>query len=423
MSIGSRIAEIRKNSRLSQEVFGASLDVSRQAISKWESDQSLPDVEKLISIGRIYGVSIGWILGMEEEKAPTGELTEEQMCMVKEIVRQYIEALPKPGAGADHDHEKKRSWLQRRLPLLSALLIIALILWCGQISGRLRDMRSQQNNLLNDINGIRYSVDNQISGIANRVEDILKAQNSLLADYSAEVSSTDLRAGTISFSVSAVPKTYIPGMNVEFVADDGAQPFTVVGSERAGHTFSASVTCGLTDGISLSAVLQEDGKAQTQLLDTYQNRLEDSYLILSSEYISGTLWSETPETLTRSPEIATDVYFENAQKVEKSTENLTAEAVKICLFVNGEKAAETAGSPIPEGAGSAEGEGSYGFHLKIPTDFAATLQEGDEVVVAIVATDSCSRSYCVSSSSYALKNGMLDFVSARNVWDRTLGVD
>ncbi len=67
-TLGQRIAERRKLLGLSQEGFGEKMGVSRQAISKWEADTSVPEVEKLISMSKLFGVSVGWLLGTEEEE-------------------------------------------------------------------------------------------------------------------------------------------------------------------------------------------------------------------------------------------------------------------------------------------------------------------------------------------------------------------
>ena len=63
---GQRIAAKRKELGLSQEALGEKLGVSRQSIYKWESDTSLPEIEKLISLSRLFSVSVGWLLGVEE---------------------------------------------------------------------------------------------------------------------------------------------------------------------------------------------------------------------------------------------------------------------------------------------------------------------------------------------------------------------
>lgn len=104
MTIGQRIAELRRQNNLSQEALGEALGVTRQSISKWESDSALPEIEKLVAMSRLFGVSVGALLGVEdsgaEEKASgaddsgaDGTLTEAQLRMVEEIVARYTAAL------------------------------------------------------------------------------------------------------------------------------------------------------------------------------------------------------------------------------------------------------------------------------------------------------------------------------------------
>ncbi len=66
MTIGQRIADCRKKLGLSQEALGEKMGVSRQAISKWEADGALPEIDKLIALSRLFEVSVGWLLGVEE---------------------------------------------------------------------------------------------------------------------------------------------------------------------------------------------------------------------------------------------------------------------------------------------------------------------------------------------------------------------
>lgn len=91
MTVGQRIAQKRKELGLSQEGLGARLGVSRQAIYKWESDATLPEIEKLVNLSREFSVSIDWLLGEGDEAK---ELTPEQLRMVEEIVGRYLAAQP-----------------------------------------------------------------------------------------------------------------------------------------------------------------------------------------------------------------------------------------------------------------------------------------------------------------------------------------
>ena len=84
MTTGQRIAQKRKEAGLSQETLGAELGVSRQSIYKWESDTALPEIDKLVALSRRFGVTVGWLLGVEETpeaaSAPdSGELTDAQL--------------------------------------------------------------------------------------------------------------------------------------------------------------------------------------------------------------------------------------------------------------------------------------------------------------------------------------------------------
>ena len=57
MTIGEKIALRRRTAGLSQEALAAQLGVSRQAVNRWETDESLPDTEKISQPCRIFGVS------------------------------------------------------------------------------------------------------------------------------------------------------------------------------------------------------------------------------------------------------------------------------------------------------------------------------------------------------------------------------
>lgn len=64
-TLGGRIQAFRKAAGLSQEALGNQLGVSRQAVSRWESDAAVPELEKLIAMSRLFGVTVGVLLGVE----------------------------------------------------------------------------------------------------------------------------------------------------------------------------------------------------------------------------------------------------------------------------------------------------------------------------------------------------------------------
>lgn len=75
-TLGNKLYELRKQSALSQEEFAEKLNVSRQAVSKWECGDALPDTENLIKISKLYGVSLDELVGntnTEQAREPEQE--------------------------------------------------------------------------------------------------------------------------------------------------------------------------------------------------------------------------------------------------------------------------------------------------------------------------------------------------------------
>lgn len=61
MSVGERIIELRKEKNLSQGDLAKALDVTRQAVSKWENDQSSPDTIKLILLAEVLDTEVEYL--------------------------------------------------------------------------------------------------------------------------------------------------------------------------------------------------------------------------------------------------------------------------------------------------------------------------------------------------------------------------
>ena len=264
MTTGQRIAQKRKEAGLSQETLGAELGVSRQSIYKWESDTALPEIDKLVALSRRFGVTVGWLLGVEEApetaSAPdSGELTDAQLKMVEEITARYIAALPAP--------KPRKKWPY----VLAALMVLYAAHRAYQSIDR------QFDGVYSRIGQMDSSMSNQVYSISGQVEEILKQQNSLTVDYGIELVSADLVKNAVTFSVYAVPKTYVEGMRVEFSVDNGRDtssktvlPEPDQNGQPVSEKFSAELTCELTDDISITAVfVMPDGTRQTQPLQTY----------------------------------------------------------------------------------------------------------------------------------------------------------
>ena len=75
MNISDRIRYLRKQKGFSQEELADKVGVSRQAVSKWESEQSTPDLDKIITMSEIFGVTTDYILKGIEPVSGTNQKT------------------------------------------------------------------------------------------------------------------------------------------------------------------------------------------------------------------------------------------------------------------------------------------------------------------------------------------------------------
>ena len=71
MTTSEKLQLIRRREGLTQEQFAEKVGVTRQALSKWENGESLPDAVNLLSISRLFGVSIDRLLDDGADPRPT----------------------------------------------------------------------------------------------------------------------------------------------------------------------------------------------------------------------------------------------------------------------------------------------------------------------------------------------------------------
>ena len=85
MTLGNRLQRLRQRQWLSQDALAEKLGVSRQAVSKWERDEAVPEVEKLLRLSELYGVSLDELVkGDATQSAPQGESQAEPAAVQRE---------------------------------------------------------------------------------------------------------------------------------------------------------------------------------------------------------------------------------------------------------------------------------------------------------------------------------------------------
>ena len=221
-TLGRRIQEARKAAGLSQESLGERLGVSRQAVSKWEADAAVPELENLIAMSRIFGVTIGALLGVEPEAAedrsekdapeapgegvegtaPAGELTDRELAAVEAIVQKYLEAVRRP------------RWSRRRKFLAGAAVCAVLVLAAAGLCRHYSNLRGQ-------IDEIQYQVGDIINILGEQhvsLSGLMREQRSIISDYSVQIQDYDLEKAVWYLTASVTPKEYTADTVATFTA-------------------------------------------------------------------------------------------------------------------------------------------------------------------------------------------------------------
>ena len=405
MTTGQRIAQKRKEMNLSQEALGEALGVSRQSISKWESDLSLPEIEKLVALSKLFAVPVGWLLGVEEpigagagatppehagnsgadadRPEDNGDLSEAQLKMVEEIVTRYIAAQPKPMSPAR----------RRIFKVCIAIAGVCLAMGLFSLSGQMNRMENQYDDLQYALNRVTDSVNTQINGIGSRVEEILQAQNNLTADYDVQWVERDIAAGTVTITASAVPKTYREGMTALFLAECGGELLEFPGELGEAQTFSATFDCPLVDNILVSVVFVDGDTRETQLLQQF----DSLYTATIPDVDLDDTWCFDPVTFTDGQlNIPTTVLNYRVQDINfYGGEATEVTQVKVGLFLNRE--------PVAWGNSIEQPSNYHGFEGWDFVQFdpqTLSVEKGDILCYALVVTDEYGRTTVRGGEEY-----------------------
>lgn len=85
MNLADKIIQLRKKKGWSQEELAEMINVTRQSVSKWESRASMPDLDKIVRLSEIFGVTVDYLLKDES----------------------HADVVPNTGAAKDRKRRKK----------------------------------------------------------------------------------------------------------------------------------------------------------------------------------------------------------------------------------------------------------------------------------------------------------------------------
>ena len=131
MLLYEKLARLREQNNMSQFEVAEALDVSRQAVSRWETGRAKPSTEKLIALSRLYGVPLDELVGGEPARAESGA--------------ENVEAPAPP-----------RRWIAAGALALAVLAAIigAYLIWRGESDDKVIKEDNMQEEVITDIEGM-----------------------------------------------------------------------------------------------------------------------------------------------------------------------------------------------------------------------------------------------------------------------------
>lgn len=159
MTFGEKLQELRRKAGMSQDALAEKLGVSRQAVSKWERDEAVPETEKVLRIAKLFDVSLDELLLDREQKAePTHEPRYQQLQNQDD----------RRNSGARVERFIRRHGYKVGYAMIAAGLVIILVclclrgFWMGTVSG----MSDSFNSFVTSMGG-GFAISGGVDGFTN----------------------------------------------------------------------------------------------------------------------------------------------------------------------------------------------------------------------------------------------------------------
>ena len=255
MKLCEKLYELRRAAGLSQEELAERLNVSRQAVSKWENGAAQPELSKLVELSRLYGVSVDELLSLEE--ADKGD-AKAASSVEDSTPAQETLAAPK----------KVR---RQKLLLGAAAVCLALAVGLALYNNhRVKQLERQVGSLQSQIMSVQSSLSSQIAGISSSVREAMEESATLTAQFDYTVKRFDLDAYTCTVAFALQPKTVQDDLAVSLrlrslASDDGTTAVELVRDEYDVYRGEAVLSMN-DDGFEATAAYDTGGERQLETI-------------------------------------------------------------------------------------------------------------------------------------------------------------
>lgn len=257
MKLCEKLYELRRAAGLSQEELAERLNVSRQAVSKWENGAAQPELSKLVELSRLYGVSVDELLSLEEAEKGDAKAASS------------VEASsPAPAQETLATPKKVR---RQKLLLGAAAVCLALAVGLALYNNhRVKQLERQVGSLQSQIMSVQSSLSSQIAGISSSVREAMEESATLTAQFDYTVKRFDLDAYTCTVAFALRPKTVQDDLAVSLrlrslASDDGTTAVELVRDEYDVYRGETVLSMN-DDGFEATAAYDTGGERQLETI-------------------------------------------------------------------------------------------------------------------------------------------------------------
>ena len=401
MTLGQRIQELRKQRGMSQEALGDALGVSRQAVSKWEGDNGIPELDTLIAMSRLFEVTVGQLLGVEEateQKYETAnEPEEDKENHVEAVLRRYVEQATK---------KDDRPWISRWGWAVSAAIILTtafLVMFAqlGSLRSTVRLLRSDLSNLQVDVSN---NQSNLTGHIRNTIYDVLTEEANLLSTFDWEIVDFDLDNQTATLRFNATMKEYAAGSKLQFCAAwtkvDDTEGKTD-GDWVEGPNFQSEITLPLNHNTVISIRVEDaDGNIKEQVIPTPLYELHPDNFHLYARNLIAPFVITTKGFAITSQTVRAEQSYINIESI--FPDFFWPEKAEVTAYVNDVEVMSEIMTITPSG------REKQVFNASIKdTYYDLTLENGDTLEIVLVVTDNLGRTEQYTTEAMTVQNGVL----------------
>lgn len=127
MKLGEKILQLRKAKGLSQEQLAAEISVSRQAISKWELGESMPDIENILQLTKIFDVTSDYLLNDTIDNPDSNQMKTEENLVSKMLKAELKDDSDKLALESYQQKRQHAAWSTALVSILGIVFIVLLL--------------------------------------------------------------------------------------------------------------------------------------------------------------------------------------------------------------------------------------------------------------------------------------------------------